>query len=672
MDLFSTPERIDELRRLIEHHNRLYYREDRPEITDAEYDALFRELLALEEQFPELLTPDSPTQRVGGTPLEKFNQMTHRLPMLSLENAFSQGDIADFDQRVKRFLGLVADPEIDYVCEPKMDGLAVELIFENGLFVSGATRGDGIVGEDVTANLRTIKGIPLRLATDTPPELLEVRGEVFLPLGAFQRLNAEREEAGEPAFANPRNAAAGSIRQLDPRIAGRRPLAIFCYAPGVVTGHAFPSQTVFLKAVEKWGLPVNPHLRKVAGVDGLLAYYREMEEQRERLPYEIDGVVVKIDSYPLQRELGEKSRSPRWAIAWKFPPRQAETLVEAIIPSVGRTGVITPVAQLKPVEVSGVTVSRATLHNWEELAKKDIRVGDTVVVERAGDVIPAVVRVVTERRSGGETPFPMPDQCPECNSPVVKIPDEVAIRCLGLSCPAQIRESIIHFASRHAMDIDGLGDKYIEQLLQLGLVHSVADLYRLNRDDLMRFERMGEKLAANLLAAIERSKQCDLSRFIFALGIRHVGEHTASLLAGSFGSIDNLTRASEEELLGIREVGPQVVTSITGFFADPANRKVIERLLAAGVVPSTTEKQLGGRFTGLTFVLTGTLTRFTREEAKRLLEAEGGHVAGSVSRKTSYLVAGAEAGSKLEKGRELGVTILNEEGFLEMLEGRVP
>lgn len=669
MDLFEPCLRVDELRRLIERHNRLYYQEDRPEITDAEYDALFRELLALEERHPELVVPDSPTQRVGSAPVEKFGQVAHRLPMLSLENAVTEGDIVEFEQRLKRFLGLIADPIVEYVCEPKMDGLAVELVYENGVLTSGSTRGDGVTGEEVTANLRTVRGIPLKLDIPHPPELLEVRGEVFLPLEPFRRLNAEREEAGAQPFANPRNAAAGSIRQLDPRIAAGRPLAFFCYAPGVVSGHGFLSQSLFLKAAQQAGIPVNPLAEKVAGVSGIAAYYRKMLARRETLPYEIDGVVVKVDSFALQRELGEKSRSPRWAIAWKFPPRRAETVVEAIVPSVGRTGVITPVAQLRPVEVSGVIVSRATLHNWEELEKKDIRVGDTVVIERAGDVIPAVVRVVAEKRTGAEQPLPVPQVCPECGGAVVKIPDEVAVRCVGLTCPAQIRESIIHFASRRAMDIEGLGDKYIEQLLSLGLVRSIADIYRLTRDDFMRFDRMGDKLASNLLASIERSKRCDLGRFIFALGIRHVGEHTAALLARAFGSVDNLAAATEEELTTVREVGPQVARSITGFFAGESNRRVLAELVAAGVAPAAAEKRSGGRFTGITFVFTGALSRFTRDEAKRMVEAEGGHAAGSVSKKTGYLVAGEDAGSKLAKARELGVAVLTEDEFLKMVEG---
>jgi DNA ligase (NAD+) len=661
--------RINELRREIERHNRLYYLEDRPEIPDSDYDLLFRELQRLEEQFPELVTPDSPTRRVGCAPLEKFVQVSHRIPMISLENAFTEEEVREFDGRIKRVMALPSDEEIDYLCEPKMDGLAVELVYEQGEFTTGSTRGDGFTGEDITLNLKTVKSIPLRLFCDHPPELLEVRGEVFLPLAAFRKLNGEREEAGEARFANPRNAAAGSLRQLDSRITARRPLAIFCYAPGDVSGHEFSSQSEFLTTLPKWGAPVNPLARKVRGIAGILAYFRELTGQRESLPYEIDGVVVKVDSFAMQRELGEKSRSPRWAIALKFAPRQAVTVVDDIVPSVGRTGVITPVAHLRPVEVSGVVVSRATLHNWDEMEKKDIRIGDTVVVERAGDVIPAVVRVLTDKRTGGERPLPIPQNCPECGSEVVKIPDEAAVRCLGLSCPAQLREALIHFASRRAMDIDGLGERYIDQLLRLKLVLNVADLYCLTRDDLMRFERMGDRLADKLLAAIAGSRERGLGRFIFALGIRHVGEQTAKLLANAFGSMENLARATEDELISIREIGPQVARSITTFFRNRENLRVIERLCQAGVRPSVEEKRVGGRLAGRTFVFTGALTRFTRDEAKHMVEREGGHAAGSVSKKTDFVVAGSEAGSKLEKARELGVKALSEDEFLEMLEG---
>ncbi len=670
MDKNTAQKRISFLYAEIARHNRLYYEEDQPEISDAEYDLLFRELQQLEEDSPELARPDSPTARVGGRALEKFHQVAHRLPMLSLDNAFTEADMVEFDRRIRRELGMSDEEEIGYICEPKMDGLAVELVYENGLFTTGSTRGDGETGENITSNLKTVREIPLRLNMENPPDLLEIRGEIFLPLDSFRLLNRERGDNGEPIFANPRNAAAGSLRQLDPKITARRPLTIFCYAPGVVEGVEFVSQTGFLARISAFGLPVNPLVRRVTGVAGIRAYYSEIAEQRETLPYEIDGVVIKVDDFRLQRELGEKSRSPRWAVAWKFPPRQAITLVEDIVPSVGRTGVITPTAHLRPVEVSGVTVSRATLHNWVEMERKDIRIGDTVVIERAGDVIPAVIRVLTEKRDGTERFLPVPENCPECGSQVVSIKDEVAIRCLGLACPAQIRESIIHFASRHAMDIDGLGEKYIDQLLRLGLVRDVSDLYRLTQEDLMQFDRMGDKLAENLLGAINASKEKELSSFIFALGIRHVGEHTAKLLSNAFGSLPNLMMAKEEELRAVREVGPQVAQSITAFFAGEDNRLVIERLLDAGVSPSEAVKRVGGRFTGKTFVFTGSLESLSRSEAEKMVEAEGGHAAGSVSKKTDYVIAGTEAGSKLEKARKLGVKLLTEQEFLLMMDSQ--
>ena len=663
----AAKKKIDELRRQLEQHNRLYYVLDAPAISDAEYDVLFRELQRLEEQYPKLVSPDSPTQRVGGAALDKFSSVTHRLPMLSLENATNAPEIRDFDLRVKKNLGLPAEGWISYVCEPKMDGLAVELVYSDGLLTVASTRGDGVTGEDVTENIRTIRSLPLRLSGDRIPRLLEVRGEVFLSLDAFQRINAEKEENGEAPFANPRNAAAGSLRQLDPRITARRPLSVYCYAPGVAEGVDFLSQQEFFAAIAGWGLPVNPLVRPADGIEAAVSFYEEMQLQRESLPYEIDGTVIKVDSFAIQRELGEKSRSPRWAVACKFPPRQAVTVVEDILPSVGRTGVITPVALLRPVEISGVTVSRATLHNWDEIAAKDIRIGDRVVVERAGDVIPAVVRVLVEQRSGLERQYPPPEACPECGSAIVRIADEVALRCMGLACPPQIRESIVHFASRNAMDIEGLGDKFVEQLHTLGLVHSVADIYRLTRDDFMKFERMGEKLAANLLAAIENSKQRDLGRFIFALGIRHVGERTAKSLAQAFGSLENLQRATFDELVTIRDIGATVAQSICTFFENQGNREVIRRMLEAGVTPAVELKQVGGRFTGTTFVFTGGLSSFTREEAQRMVEAEGGIAVGSVSKKTGFVVAGADAGSKLARARDLGVTVLTEDEFLELL-----
>lgn len=660
--------RAEELRILLEHHNRRYYQQDNPEISDAEYDALFRELQQLEAHYPELVSSDSPTRRVGSVALDKFSSVTHRLPMLSLENAVNADEIRDFDLRIKKHLGLPPEDTVSYVCEPKMDGLAVELVYADGVLTVASTRGDGITGEDVTANIRTIRSLPLRLTGERIPRLLEVRGEVFLSLEAFQQINRDKEENGDVPFVNPRNAAAGSLRQLDPRITARRPLSIYCYAPGSAEGADFSSQQDFFSAIAGWGLPVNSLARPAVGIEAAVAFYDEMQQQRESLPYEIDGTVIKVDPFAIQQELGEKSRSPRWAVACKFPPRQAITVVEDILHSVGRTGVITPVALFKPVEISGVTVSRATLHNWDEITLKDIRIGDTVVVERAGDVIPAVVRVLTDKRSGAEKPSVPPEHCPQCGSAVVRIADEVAVRCMGLACPPQFRESIMHFASRGAMDIEGLGEKFIEQLLSLGLVSSVADLYYLSRDDLMKFERMGEKLAANLLAAIEASKQRDLGRFIFALGIRHVGERTAKSLAQAFGSLDNLELATFDELVSIRDIGATVAQSIRTFFDNKGNIAVIRRMLDAGVKPAVEKKKVGGRFTGKSFVFTGALSRFTRDEARIRVENEGGTAVGSVSKKTDYVIAGEEAGSKLVKARELGVTVLSEDEFLELVE----
>lgn len=660
--------RVKQLHNILEYHITRYYQLDAPEISDAEYDQLFRELTELEARYPELVTTESPTQRVGGAPAGRFKSVVHRVPMLSLDNAFNGEEIrTKLDTRVKKELGLADSSSVSYLCEPKMDGLAVELVYERGSLAVASTRGDGVTGEDVTQNIRTLRGLPLRLTGEGVPELLEVRGEVYLALEAFQKINSAREENGDPPFANPRNAAAGSLRQLDSRITAGRPLSFFCYAPGTVVGAAFASQQEFLAAVSGWGLPVNPLARRVESVDGAIAYYHEMLVQRESLPYEIDGTVVKVDSFQLQRELGEKSRSPVWAIACKFPPRQAETQLEDIILSVGRTGVITPVAKLSPVDISGVTVSRATLHNWDEVAAKDIRIGDTVVVERAGDVIPAVVRVVLERRNGSERTLSPPESCPECGSAVVRIADEVALRCMGISCPPQIRESLKHFASRGAMDIEGLGDKVVEQLLSLGLVHTVADLYSLTKDDFMRFERMGDKLAAKLLAALEKSKTCDLSRYIFALGIRHVGERTAKALTQAFGSIENLEKASLEELTSIRDIGATVAISIVTFFSNPDNLAVLSQLRELGVKPAAVAKTVGGRLSGKNFVFTGTLTRFSRDYARKLVEDQGGNVVGSVSKKTDYVVAGDEAGSKLIKARELGVSVLGEEEFLNLL-----
>ncbi len=678
LSLLDTPvtdlqaQRATELRQLVQYHNRRYYELDDPEITDAEYDVLFRELQAIETDRPDLATPDSPTRRVGGAPLERFTQVRHRLPMLSLENALQEEEIRAFEQRIRTALALPGHDTVSYQCEPKMDGLALELVYEHGLLTQASTRGDGEVGEEVTANVRTVRSIPLRLTGEQIPALLEVRGEVYLPLAGFQRLNREREENGEAAFANPRNAAAGSIRQLDPKVAARRPLAMVCYGVGVIDS-SWPlptTQAAMMQQLAAWGLPVSQQARQVSGIEAAIACFRELQEQRDSLPYEIDGMVIKVDDLRLQQELGEKSRSPRWAVACKFPPRQAVTRINDILLSVGRTGVITPVALLEPVELSGVTVARATLHNWDELYRKDIRVGDTVLVERAGDVIPAVVKVVTEQRNGTEQQVPEPVRCPVCGSAAQRQEGEAAVRCQGgIACPPQLSEAVIHFAARDAMDIDGLGNKYIEQLIALGLVKDVADLYHLTREDFMQFERMGDKLADNLLSAISASKSRALSRFIFALGIRHVGERTAKLLADRFGSIERLQAATQEELTAIRDVGPVVADSICAFFSAPANLAVLQRLKNAGLQPTSEERRGDDRLSGKTFVFTGSLVRFSRDEAKRLVEQHGGNVTGSVSKKTDYVVAGSEAGSKLDKARSLGITVLSEEELMQLLAG---
>ncbi len=666
--------RAIELRRLLTHHNTLYYEQDSPEISDAEYDALFRELQSIESARPDLLVYDSPTLRIGGKPLERFSQVKHSQPMLSLENALNEEEIHAFEQRIRNILSLPDTIPLRYQCEPKMDGLAIELVYRNSMLEQASTRGDGEVGEDVTANVRTIRNIPLKLKGGGVPELLEVRGEVYLPLLAFQELNTKRQEAGETTFANPRNAAAGSLRQLDPKVVAERRLAMVCYGVGAIEGDKAENreqrrtQTDLISQLAVWGLPVSSEATTVNGTGELIAFFNVLQNRRDSLEYEIDGMVAKLDDLSMQIELGAKSRSPRWAIACKFPPRQSSTRINDILLSVGRTGVITPVAILEPVELSGVTVSRATLHNWDELKRKDIRIGDTVIVERAGDVIPAVVRVLEEKRNGSEVIIKEPESCPVCGSKALRLEGEAAVRCQGgLSCPPQLAESIIHFASRGAMAIDGLGSKYVEQLINLGLVKDVADLYLLTRDDFMQFERMGDKLSEKLLSAIDASKNQELGRFIFALGIRHVGERTAKILAERFGSIENLEKATLAELTSIRDIGSAVATSIRSFFDTHANQSVIKRLQDAGVSPVLTPQRTVGRLEGKTFVFTGTLTGLTRDEAKQMVEKEGGSVTGSVSKKTDYVVAGNDAGGKLDKAHFLGVTVISETNFTGML-----
>ncbi|XXF76488.1 NAD-dependent DNA ligase LigA [Myxococcaceae bacterium GXIMD 01537] len=670
MDAKTDPQkRVQQLRQELAHHNHRYYVLDSPEISDVQYDKLMRELQDLEERHPELASPDSPTQRVGGAAVEEFQPVVHRAAMLSLANTYNDEEITEFDERVRKLLSLAA---AGYVCEPKLDGLAISLRFEKGRFVQGATRGDGTTGEDVTSNLRTIRSLPLELLPQDGvqvPEALEVRGEVFIRKADFKKLNEQREKEGEPLFANPRNAAAGSLRQLDPKITASRPLSVYLYecvpGPGVP---AFQTHTQKLDYLKTLGLPVNRHVR-VEGVEGIRQEYTRSLEGRHALPFEVDGMVVKVDDEDQRRRLGQVSKSPRWAVAYKFPPEEESTLVEKIDIQVGRTGALTPVAHLKPVKVGGVTVSRATLHNEDELRRKDVRQGDTVFVRRAGDVIPEVVSVVLSKRPADAHPFEFPKQCPVCGGHAVKDEEGAITRCTNnTSCPAQLVEGILHFASRTAMDVDGLGDKLAAQLVSKGLVRTFADLYRLDKDKLLSLERMGDKSAENLLEAIERSKHSTQRRFLFALGIRHVGEATAKALAEAFPDVRQLYTATVDEVTRVKDVGPTMAEVIHAFFQEKRNREAIEALLEVGVHPAPPQVSTGGPFAGKTVVLTGGMSAMSREQAKEEVERRGGKVAGSVSRKTDFVVAGEDAGSKLKKAQELGVRILDEQAFLQLLQ----
>lgn len=653
-----------QLRAEIAHHNRQYYTLDAPEVSDATYDALVRELEALEAAHPELVTPDSPTRRVGGAVLEKFEKVTHRQQMLSLANVFDEAELTEFDDRVRKALGVET---VAYTCEPKMDGLAIELVYEHGRFVQGSTRGDGTIGEDVTENLKTIKNLPLTLRDGGVPALLEVRGEVFIKRADFKRMNEQLLARGEEAFVNPRNSAAGSLRQLDTKLTASRPLSVYVYEIGVVNGATFTSHQDKLAAFEQWGLPVNPRRAVVQGKDGVMEAYRALLADRHALPYEIDGLVVKVDSMDARARLGQVSKTPRWATAFKFPPEEMEAQVEEIVVQVGRTGAITPVANLRPVFVGGVTVSRATLHNEQELRRKDVRQGDWVFVRRAGDVIPEIVKVITSRRTGEEKEFAFPTACPICGSEVKREEEGIIARCSGKHCPAKLAGRLRHFATRTAMDIDGLGEKLCEAFVDTGVVKTVAGLYAVTFEQLTAIERMGEKSAQNLLEAIQRSKQTTLRRFIYALGIPEVGEATAKALAEHFRDVHALMNATIDGLQAVKDVGPEMGKSIHGWFEDADNRAMIEALLAAGVVPAPPEeKAAGGTFTGKTVVLTGTLT-MPREQAKEEIERRGGKVSGSVSRKTDFLVAGEDAGSKLTKAKELGVKVLTEAEFIALL-----
>ncbi|HEX9720558.1 MAG TPA: NAD-dependent DNA ligase LigA [Ramlibacter sp.] len=676
-------ERVDALRELLHHHAHRYYVLDEPEIPDAEYDRLFRELQELEDRYPELLTPDSPTQRVGGKLLEGFAKVRHRVPMLSIrtETDIEASGARSFDARVRRELGLAeSDPPIEYVAELKFDGLAISLRYENGALVQAATRGDGEVGEDVTQNIRTIGQIPLRLPKDAPA-VLEVRGEVYIRRDDFERLNELQREKiargakGEKTFVNPRNAAAGAVRQLDPHIARQRPLSFFAYGWGEVTppqqgGPAFETQFEAMLTLRSWGFPVSVRTQLATGAQELIAYHQSVGKERDSLPFDIDGVVYKVNSLALQRRLGFVTREPRWAVAHKYPAQEQMTTVEGIDVYVGRTGKLTPVARLAPVFVGGVTVTNATLHNEDEARRKDVRVGDTVIVRRAGDVIPEVVAVVPEKRVHHAPLFTMPRRCPVCGSEAVREEGEVDYRCTGgLFCGAQRKQALLHFAQRRALDIEGLGEKLVDQIVDGNIIKTLPDLYRLGLNALAGLERMAEKSAQNLLAALEHSKRTTLPRFLFGLGIRHVGEATAKDLARHFGSIDAIMDASVEQLLEVADVGPVVAESIHTFFQQPHNREVVEQLRACGVTWDEGEpaarapKPLAGK----TIVLTGTLPTLSRDEAKDLLEAAGAKVAGSVSKKTDYVIAGAEAGSKLDKALELGVKVLDEDGLRSLL-----
>ncbi len=667
MDRGSAEKLAHRLREQINRHNYRYYVLDSPEISDAEYDHLMRQLIDIEETFPQLVTDDSPTRRVGAPPLDKFEIVTHTLPMISLANVTTEQELLEFDERVKKMLGTT--DEIRYVGEPKMDGLAVELIYTDGRFTLGSTRGDGYSGENVTLNLRTIKTIPLTLIQGKRfpiPRLLELRGEVYLGLSDFRKLNKKREEEGQPTFANPRNAAAGSVRQLDSTITAGRPLSLACYGVGSVQGIAFSTQRDILQAFEEWGFKINKEVQLLHGAREAIEYHRMMEERRDSLPFEIDGVVIKVDDLSLHERLGATSRAPRWATAFKFAPRQARTRIRHIDVSVGRTGVLTPTAHLDPVRVSGVTVSRASLHNQDEIDRKDIREGDWIIVERSGDVIPYVVGVVTEKRDGSERPFHIPDRCPVCSEEVIRIEGEVAYRCINSACPAKIKEAIFHFASKRAMDIDGLGEKLINQIVDNGLVKDFADIYTIPKETWAGLGRMAEKSARNIVDAVDASRTIELSRFINALGIRLVGEHLAQVLADRFKTVDDLMNATEQELMTIGEIGPTVAKSIRAYFSEDRNRRVLERLKGQIKLVSR-PKSAHQPLSGITFVITGSLGSMTREQAEDAVRRLGGNAASSVSAKTGYLVVGKDPGSKLAKAHDLGVKTISEDEFISMI-----
>ena len=668
MNLIAIQKQINDLRMQLNDHNYRYYVLDDPLISDSEYDQLFRELQKLETDNPNLITEDSPTHRVGAEPLSSFGSWTHRMPMLSLANAMNEDELAAFDTRVKK--GLDTEKDLEYMAEPKLDGLAVELVYENGFFVNGSTRGDGITGEDITQNLKTIAAIPLSLRKNGQknPPLLEVRGEVFITKDGFKKLNRNQEKEELSPFANPRNAAAGSLRQLDSKITATRPLSIYCYEAGRIDGISFDTHEDFLSTLKEWGFPVNPEIQKVKNAETMVAFHRNLEAKRDSLPYEIDGTVFKVNAINQRNALGIRSRSPRWAIAGKFKAQQATTLVQNIIPSVGRTGAVTPVARLEPVNVGGVVVTNATLHNQDEIDRKDVRIGDTVLIQRAGDVIPEVVKVIPAKRPPETKKYQLPTACPSCGQEVFRPEGEVVARCQNLSCPAQVKGRIEHFVSKGALDIDGFGEKLVDQLVDKKLILTVDDIFKLNFDDLVNLDRMAEKSALNILTAIQDSKQTTFARFVYALGIRNVGAHLSKVLEKAFvGDIKKFMNAAAEELETIDEVGPIVAETITTFLSNCTNTDVIESCLSLGIQLKKVEEPKSLLLQGKTFVFTGALTQFSRNEAKEMTEAHGGKVSGSVSKNTDFVVAGPGAGSKLKKATELDIPVLSEAEFLDML-----
>ncbi|HLS07467.1 NAD-dependent DNA ligase LigA [Lentibacillus sp.] len=665
MDKQQAQQQIAELRELLNHYNHEYYVLDNPSVPDAEYDRKMQELIKLEEAFPELITADSPSQRVGGEPLDAFQKVQHNVPMLSLGNAFNEGDLRDFARRASQG----TDDPISFVCELKIDGLAVSLTYENGKFVRGATRGDGTTGEDITSNLRTIRSIPLSIQEENT---LEVRGEAFMPHKSFLELNEQREANGDEPFANPRNAAAGSLRQLDPKIAAKRHLDIFLYGVGEWQAGTLSSHSERLDYLQQLGFKTNPEWRKCNTIDDVIDYIKYWEQKRPDLDYEIDGIVVKVDNLAQQEELGFTAKNPRWAIAYKFPAEEVMTTLRDIELSVGRTGVVTPTAILDPVRVAGTTVGRASLHNEDLIREKDIRIGDKVIIKKAGDIIPEVIRSVPEKRTGSEKEFFMPEECPECGSELVRLEEEVALRCINPNCPAQLKEGLIHFVSRDAMNIDGLGEKVITQLFRENLVHTIADLYRLERDDLLQLERMGEKSTDNLLQAVEASKENSLERLLLGLGIRFVGSKAAKTLASHFETMENLKEATFDDIIAIDEMGEKMADSIVHYFEGDEVRRLISELKDLGLNmvykgPKQQDVEEDRAFSGKTVVLTGKMENYTRSEAKALVEQLGGSVTGSVSRNTDILIAGEDAGSKLDKAEKLGVVIWDEQRLREVL-----